>query len=139
MRPAVSILILSAAARYFILLRGVIYMRKVLCVAAAAAATFGAARAAEVSIVSYEDGELSLALAGAGTVTVTAQVDFKYISAKTGSESLARAVSEPVKVKLTAEGTPVTLLFPPPEGALVEVEAVVFVNGVEKARETFYY
>lgn len=114
-------------------------MKYAFCVLVASLLTVSAAGAVEVAIISYEDGDLNFSLAGAGTVTVTAQVDFKYISAKTGVESLARATSEALKVKLTGEEAPATIQFVPPDGSLVEVEAVVFVNGDEKAREVFYY
>ena len=114
-------------------------MKQAICVAAAALLTVGAAGAVEAAIVSYVDGDLSFSLTGTGTVTVTAQVDFKYISALTGAESLARATSEPLKIKLTGEETPGTIQFVPPDGSVTEVEAVVFVNGDEKAREVFYY
>lgn len=105
----------------------------VICLAA------GAAFAVEATIVSYEGGELSFSLKGSGTVTVTGQVDFKYISAKTGTESLARAKLEPMKIKLAGEETPATILVIPPDGLIVEVEVVLFVNDKEIARETFYY
>jgi hypothetical protein len=105
----------------------------VICLAA------GAAFAVEATIVSYEDGELSFSLEGSGTVTVTGQVDFKYISEKTGTESLARAKSEPMKIKLAGEEIPATILVIPPDGSIVEVEVVLFVNDKEIARETFYF
>jgi hypothetical protein len=98
-----------------------------------------AAYAVEATIVAYDDGELSFALKGSGTVSVNAQVDFKYISAKTGAEALARAKSEPMKIKLTGEETPATIKVIPPDGALVEVEIILFVDGEEKARQTYYY
>ncbi len=98
-----------------------------------------AAYAVEATIVAYDDGELNFALKGSGTVSVNAQVDFKYISAKTGAEALARAKSEPMKIKLTGEETPATIKFIPPDGALVEVEIILFVDGEEKARQTYYY
>ncbi len=97
------------------------------------------ALAVEATIISFAEGELNFSLKGTGTVTVVGQVDFKYISDKTGAESLARATSEPMKVKLTGEDTPATILVVPPEGSVVEVEVVLFVNGDEKARQTFYY
>ena len=99
----------------------------------------GAAFAVEATIISYEDGELSFSLTGTGTITVNAQIDFKYISAKTGNESLARATSEQMKVKLTGEETPATIQVMPPDGSVVEVEIVLFVNGEEKTRQMFYY
>ncbi|MEE9458096.1 MAG: hypothetical protein V3W11_13205 [bacterium] len=99
----------------------------------------GAAFAVEATIISYEGGELSFSLNGSGTVTVTSQVDFKYISVKTGAESLARATSEPMKIKLAGEETPATIMFIPPDGSIVEVEVVIFVNDKEITRETFYY
>jgi hypothetical protein len=114
-------------------------MKYALCVLAAVSFTAGAAGAVEAAIVSYVDGDLNFSLTGTGTVTITAQVDFKYISALTGVESLARATSEPLKVKLAGEETPVTIQFIPPDGSITEVEAVIFVNGDEKAREVFYY
>jgi hypothetical protein len=95
--------------------------------------------AVEAAIVSYEGGELNFSLTGSGTVTVTGQVDFKYISAKTGNESLARATSEPMKIKLTGDETPAAIQVIPPDGSVVEVEVILFVNGDEKARQTFYY
>jgi len=106
---------------------------------AALTLTAGAAVAVEATIVSYQDGDLNFALTGAGAVTVTAQIDFKYISAKTGVESLARATSGAMEITLTGEETPGTIQFVPPDGSLVEVEAVIFVDGEEAAREVFYY
>lgn len=114
-------------------------MKYAVCALAAALATAGAAGAVEATIVSYVDGDLNFSLTGTGTVTVTAQVDFKYISALTGAESLARATSEPLKIKLTGEETPGTIQFVPPDGSITEVEAVIFVNGDEKARDIFNY
>ncbi len=114
-------------------------MRKNLLTVGIVCLTAGAAFAVEATIVSFEGGELSFTLKGSGTVTVTGQVDFKYISAKTGAEALARAKSEPMKIKLTGEETPATILVIPPDGSLVEVEVVLFVNEKEVARETFYY
>jgi len=98
-----------------------------------------AAFAVEATIVSYEDGELNFSLKGSGTVTVTGQVDFKYISDKTGAEALARATSEPMKIKLAGDETPATIQVIPPDGSIVEVEVVLFVNDEEKTRQTFYY
>lgn len=114
-------------------------MRRALACGLALAAAAAAASAVEVTVASFVDGKLEVSLQGSGSVAVSAQVDFKYISAKTEAESWARAVSEPVKVKLTGEVQPVTFEFLPPEGVLVEVEIVVFVNGEEKAREKYYY
>jgi hypothetical protein len=114
-------------------------MRSAFIVFAASLTVAGAAFAAAATIVSYVDGDLNFSLTGTGTVTVTAQIDFKYISNKTGAESLARATSEPLKVKLTGEETPATIQFLPPDGSIVEAEVVIFVDGDEKARQTFYY
>jgi hypothetical protein len=114
-------------------------MRNIIVALAAAALLAAGASALEAAITSYEEGALDFSLAGSGTVSVNAQIDFKYISDKTGSESLARATSDPVKVNLTAEGTPVTIEVVPPDGTVTEVEVVLFVNGEEKARQTFYY
>ena len=114
-------------------------MRYAFFVLTASLLAANAAVAVEATIISYEDGDLNFSLTGAGAVTVTAQVDFKYISAKTGFESLARATSESIKIKLTGEEAPGTIQFVPPDGALVEVEAVIFVDGDEKARRVFYY
>jgi len=114
-------------------------MRTTLFSMALALSVAASASAVEATIVSYEEGELNFSLKGGGTVTVTGQVDFKYISAKTGTESLARATSEPIAVKLTGEETPATILVVPPDGSVTEVEIILFVNGEEKARQTFYY
>ncbi|UCH79230.1 MAG: hypothetical protein JSU81_04585 [Candidatus Coatesbacteria bacterium] len=114
-------------------------MRRAVGSALAVLALAAAAHAVDVAIVSFADGKLELTLEGRGAVTVSAQVDFKYISAKTDAESWARAVSEPLKVKLTGEAQPVTFEFLPPEGALVQVDVVVTVNGEEKVRESLYY
>jgi hypothetical protein len=114
-------------------------MRRALASGLALAAIATAASAVEITIVSFADGKLELMLEGRGSVAVSAQVDFKYVSAKTSAESWARAASEPVKVKLTGEAQPVTFEFLPPEGALVQVDVVVTVNGEEKARESLYY
>jgi hypothetical protein len=114
-------------------------MRTILLSMALALSVAAAAAAVEATIISFEDGELNYSLKGTGTVTVTGQVDFKYISAKTGAESLARATSEPVKVKLTGEETPATIVVIPPEGSVSEVEIILFVDGEEKTRQTFYY
>jgi len=114
-------------------------MKYALCALAAVLTTVSAAAAVEAAIVSYVDGDLNFSLSGAGNVTVTAQVDFKYVSAITGVESLARATSEPLKIKLTGEETPGTIQFVPPDGSVVEVEAVIFVNGDEKARQVYYF
>lgn len=114
-------------------------MKYGLCVTAALLLAVGTAGAVEAAIVSYVDGDLNFSLTGTGAVTVTAQVDFKYISALTGVESLARATSDPLKIKLTGEETSGTIQFVPPDGSVTEVEAVIFVNGDEKAREVFYY
>jgi hypothetical protein len=105
----------------------------ILCLAASAA------YAVEATIISYAEGELNFSLKGSGTVSVNAQVDFKYISDKTGEEALARATSDPMKIKLTGEETPGKIEIIPPEGALIEVEVILFVNGEEKARQTYYY
>jgi hypothetical protein len=114
-------------------------MRSTLFAAAAALWAASVAGAVEVTAIIYDEGELNFSLRGAGTVTVNAQADYKYISAKTGEDSLARATSEPMKVKLTGEETPVKILFVPPEGAVTEVEIIVFVDGEEATRQTFYY
>jgi hypothetical protein len=114
-------------------------MRNALFAAAAALWAASVAGAVEVAAIIYDEGELNFSLVGTGTVTVTAQADYKYISAKTGEDSLARATSEPMKVKLAGEETPVKILFIPPEGAVTEVEIVVFVDGEEATRQTFYY
>jgi hypothetical protein len=114
-------------------------MRSRLVTVGVACLTAGAAFAVEATIVSFEDGDLNFSLKGNGTVSVYAQVDFKYISAKTETESLARATSEPMAVKLTGEETPATIKVVPPDGALVEVEVILFVDGEEKARQTYYY
>jgi hypothetical protein len=98
-----------------------------------------AAYAVEANIVSYAEGELNFSLKGSGTVSVNAQVDFKYISDRTGEEALARAKSDPMKIKLTGEETPGKIEVIPPEGALIEVEVILFVDGEEKARQTYYY
>jgi hypothetical protein len=95
--------------------------------------------AADVALVSFEEGELKLNVTGSGAVTLTAQIDYKYISNKTGAESLARSTSAPVKMNLEAGGTPVTIDFQSPDGAIAEAEVVVFINGNEKFRETIYY
>jgi hypothetical protein len=113
-------------------------MKYAFCALAAVLATASGAAAVEAAIVSYVDGDLNFSLTGTGTVTVTAQVDFKYISAITGIESLARATSEPLKIKLTGEETPGMIQFVPPDGAIVEVEAVIFIDGDEKARQVYY-
>jgi len=97
------------------------------------------AGALEVAGFTYADGKLDFTLQGSGTVTVTAQADFKYLSNKTNEEALARAVSAPLRVKLGGQPTPVTVAFVPPDGAVSEVEVVVFVNGREEARQTFYF
>jgi hypothetical protein len=114
-------------------------MKYAVCALAALLAAVGAASAVEAAIVSYVDGDLNFSLTGTGTVTVTAQVDFKYISALTGVESLARATSDPLKIRLTGEETPGTIQFIPPDGAITEVEAVIFVDGDEKARQVYYF
>ena len=114
-------------------------MRTTLLSMALALSVAAAAAAVEATIISFEDGELNFSLKGTGTVAVTGQFDFKYISAKTGAESLARATSEPVKVKLTGEETPATIVVILPEGSVSEVEIILFVNGEEKTRQTFYY
>jgi hypothetical protein len=114
-------------------------MKYAVCALAAVLMTAGAASAVEAAIVSYVDGDLNFSLTGTGTVTVTAQVDFKYISALTGVESLARATSDSLKIKLTGEETPGTIQFIPPDGSITEVEAVIFVNGDEKARQVYYF
>jgi hypothetical protein len=97
------------------------------------------AAALEVAGLTYADGKLDFTLRGSGTVTVSAQADFKYLSNKTNEEALARAVSAPLRVKLGGQPTPVTVTFVPPGGVVSEVEVVVFVNGLEKARQTFYF
>lgn len=104
-----------------------------------AVSTATAAAAAEATVVSYNEGELNFSLKGTGTVSVVAQVDFKYISAVTGVEALARAVSEPVKVKLTGGETPVTIKVQPPAGTILEVEVVLLVDGKEVARQPYYF
>lgn len=114
-------------------------MRNMLFAVGVASLVAAAAFSLQATIVSYEEGELNFSLAGSGTVTVVAQVDFKYVSAKTGAESLARAKSEPLKIKLTGEETPATIQVLPPDGSIVEVEVVLFVNDEEAARQTFYY
>lgn len=114
-------------------------MRKKLFTVGVACLAAGAAFAVEATIVSYEGGELNFTLKGSGTVTVMGQVDFKYVSDKTGAEALARAKSEPMKIKLTGEETPATILVIPPGGSIVEVEVVLFVNDKEIARQTLYY
>jgi hypothetical protein len=115
------------------------FMRYAFGVGVASLLLAGAVSAVDVAIISYVDGDLNFTVTGTGTVTVTAQVDFKYISAKTEAESLARATSQPIKVKLAGEAVPATIQFVPPDGSLVEVEAVIFVNDDEKARQVFYY
>jgi len=109
--------------------------RDVLLAGALLVATFVAA--AEVEIANYGDGALEFTVKGSGTATVMAQADFKYISDKTGVDGLARATSNPFKVKLTETPIPVNITFDPPDGSVTEVEIVVFVNGEEKARRTF--
>jgi len=110
-----------------------------LVILAALAAATASAAAVSAAIVSYDAGELNFVVDGAGTVTVVAQIDFKYISDVTGAEALARAVSEPLKVQLAGGETKGTINFTPPAGTLLEAEVVLFVNGAEKARQTFYY
>jgi len=114
-------------------------MRKTLLFVAAAALTAASALAAEAVIVSYAEGTLNFVVKGTGTVTVTAVADYKYISETTGDEALARSESPPLKVKLTGVDAPGTIAFAPPAGTLEEVEIVLFVNGDEKARQTFYF
>ncbi len=97
------------------------------------------AYAVEATIVSYAEGELDFSLKGSGTVSVNAQVDFKYVSDKTGAEALARATSDPMSIKLTGGETAGKIEIIPPEGALIEVEVILFVDGEEKARQTYYY
>ncbi|MGD8718462.1 MAG: hypothetical protein PVH29_06515 [Candidatus Zixiibacteriota bacterium] len=114
-------------------------MKKLIITTAVMLGAASLGHAAEAAIVSFDEGELTISLGGSGTVSVVAQVDFKYVSNKTGSESLARATSQPLTVDLSGEETPVKITFVPPDGALLEVEIVVFIGGDEKARETLYY
>ncbi|NIT36924.1 MAG: hypothetical protein GTN49_10570 [candidate division Zixibacteria bacterium] len=114
-------------------------MRSKLFAAAAALWAASVAGAVEVTALIYDEGELNFSLRGTGTVAVNAQADYKYISAKTGEDSLARATSEPMEVELAGEETPVKILFLPPEGSVTEVEIIIFVDGEEMMRQTFYY
>ncbi len=112
-------------------------MTKVVSVAALAVVT--AAGAAEVAIISYDGGQLDFTVKGSGTVSVVAQADYKYYSDALAGEAWARATSAPLKVKLTGAKAPVTIKFIPPTGQVLEVEIIVFVDGEEKARQTFAY
>jgi hypothetical protein len=93
--------------------------------------------AAEAEISGYADGSLEFTVKGSGTAAITAQADFKYISSKTVADALARATSDPLKIKLTETPVPIKIAFNPPEGSVTEVEVIVFINGEEKARRTF--
>ena len=98
-----------------------------------------AAWAAEAAVVAYDAGRLDFTVKGSGTATVVAQADYKYYSEATGAEALARAVTPPMKIKLTGGETPVTVNFTPPGGQVYEVEILITVDGEEKARETFNF
>lgn len=98
-----------------------------------------AAGAAEVEILSYSGGNLDFTVRGSGTVTVTAQADVRYLSATTGADAMVRAVTNPLKISLSESVIPVKINFNPPDGSVTEVEVIVFIDGVEKARRTFYF
>ncbi len=104
-----------------------------LCLSAAAA--YGA----EVSDLAYGDGKLTFLVKGDGAVALVAQIDFTYISEKTGVESLARATSATLKADLTGTPVPVTIAMTPPAGVLSKAEVVIFADGDEVAREEFAF
>lgn len=97
------------------------------------------AGAAEVEILSYGEGDLDFTIKGSGTVAVTAQADVKYLSAKTGTEAMARAVSNPLRISLSETPLPVEIKFDTPDGSVMEVEITIFIDGAEKVRRTFYF
>ena len=110
-------------------------------VATAVLITYAAvfAAGAEVENLAYVDGEVTFDVSGSGAVSLVAQADFKYTSAKTGEEALARATSEVYRATLSATSLPVNIKFAPPAGTIEEVEVVVFVNGKETARQVFSF